>query len=475
MTMSSPEKRTGRSRTCRRTAVGIAAAVVFLVAAAGAAMANGASEKPAAGQSAASQPAAGAAPITISFWEAYSGALGDTLAHLVDQFNSSQSSYKVDAVFKGSYPEVMAATVAAVRAHKAPNIAMIFDVGTATMQYSQGVYVPVYKLMKDNNIPFATSDFIAGAASYYSDASGKLNSMPFASSTPVLYYNKDMLAKLGVEPPATWEQLGKVAQMIVSKGLADHGFTTGWPDWSQFEEYAVWNNFPYATLHNGYDGVKGVKVLLNTEPFVKHVQDLADWSKSGAYIYGGRASDGAPLFIDGKVGMYIDSSATYQRIAGGAKFKFGEAPMPYVAGAPGAPQNSVVGGNSLWVIAGAKPEVYAGVAMFLQFLSSANAQSYWGSNTGYVPVSKAGYDALKSSGFYTQHPDFEVAVKELTNKEPTDWSRGIRLGNLPQIRDIEVGALTSVIDGKQSAQAALDQATSQANKVLDDFAAQVGQ
>lgn len=467
--MSSYRRNSSLFHEGRRAIVAIASALLFTLLSAGIVAANGTTE------SSGTATAASSGPVTVEFWHAYNGALGDTLAHLVDQFNSSQSKYKVDAVYKGSYADVMSATIAAYRAHNAPDIAMIFDVGTATMQYANGVYVPVYKLMKDNNIPFATSDFIGGAASYYSDANGNLNSMPFASSTPVLYYNKDIFSKLGAEPPRTWAELGKVGQDIVSKGLAEHAFTTGWPDWTQFEEYAIWNNFPYATMHNGYDGLKGVQAQLNTQPFIQHVQELADWSKSGVYIYGGRQSDAAPLFIDQKVAMYIDSSATYARIAGGAKFNFGEAPMPYVAGAPGAPQNTVVGGNSLWVIAGAKPEVYAGVAQFLKYLSSADAQSYWGSHTGYVPVSKAGYESLKSSGFYDQHPDFEVAVKELTNKEPTLWSRGIRLGNLPQIRDIEVAALTSVLDGKQSAKDALDQAEQQANKALDDFAAQAAQ
>lgn len=458
-----------RSLGRAKALVVLGSAFVFLFVGAALAVASGSTES-----SKTSTTAMSKGPITITFWEAYSGPLGETLSHLVDQFNKSQSQYKVDAVYKGTYPEVMSATIAAYRAKKPPHIAMIFDVGTATMMYSQGVYVPVHQLMKDNNISFSTSDFIGGAASYYENAQGQLDSLPFASSTPVLYYNKAMLAKIGAQPPKTWEEVGKVGQELVSQGVAKYGFTTGWPDWIMFEQYAVWNNFHYATNHNGYDGVKGVKLLINTTPFVDMVKQFAQWQDSGVYFYGGRESKASPLFVDQKVGMYIDSSATYASIAAGAKFDFAESPLPYVAQASGAPQNTVVGGNSLWVIAGGASDVYPGVAEFLHYLTSGEAQSYWGSHTGYVPVTKAGVKALTDNGFYTQHPDAHVAVSELTNKPPTPWSRGIRLGGLPEIRNLEVAALTAVLAGKQTAQAALDDAAQKGDKVLANFASQYG-
>lgn len=430
----------------------------------------GSSSKPASA-STTSAPAKG--PITITFWTAESGPIGADLAHLVNEFNASQKQYKVDAIYKGTYPQVLAATIAAYRAHNPPDIAMIFDVGTATMMDSKGVYVPVYQLMQQNHIPFATSDFIGAAASYYETAHGHLDSLPFASSTPVLYYNKAMLAKIGAKPPTTWQQVGVVGQELMAHGVK-YGFTTGWPDWTQFEQFAVWNNYHYATAENGYNAIRGVKLLINTPPFVNHVAQLEKWEKSGVFIYDGRESTPEALFIDGKVGMYIDSSASYAAISQGAKFQFGESELPYVAGAPGAPQNTVVGGNSLWVMKGAPADTYPGVAKFLQFLMSGPAQAYWAAHTGYVPVSKAGVQDLTQSGFYKTHPYALVAVKELTNKPPTPWTRGIRLGDLPQIRDIENAAITAVFAGKETPQQALNNAEQQGNKVLANFAAEYG-
>lgn len=411
--------------------------------------------------------------IPITFWTAESGPVGADLDHLVSEFNASQKRYEVQAIYKGTYPEVLAATIAGFRAHRPPDIAMVFDVGTATMMDSSGVYVPVYKLMAENHLAFSTADFIGAAGSYYETAQGHLDSLPFASSTPVLYYNKAMFAAIHAAPPTTWKQVGVDGQALITHG-AKYGFTTGWPDWTQFEQFAVWNNYHYATQDNGYNAVKGVRLLINTAPFVNHVAQLESWEKSGIFNYDGRESTPEPLFIDGTVGMYIDSSASYAAISKGAKFAFGEAPLPYVAGAPGAPHNTVVGGNSLWVMNGAPADTYAGDAAFLHFLMSGSAQAYWAAQTGYVPVTNAGVAQLTKSGFYQSHPDALVAVHELTNKPATSWTRGIRLGNLSEIRDIENVALTAVFSGKESPQHALNTAEQQGNAVLANFASEYG-
>ncbi len=452
----------------RAQAIAAGFAVMALLAGCGGAAAPASGGTTASGAAAATTTGSSSA-IPITFWDAYTGPLGADLQHLVDEFNSSQTQYQVKAVYKGTYPQVLADTIAAYRSHQAPDITMIFDVGTATMMDSQGVYEPVYKLMAQNNIPFATSDFVGAAASYYETAADHLDSLPFASSTPVLYYNKAMLAKINAQPPATWSQMGSVGAALVKSGVKN-GFTIGWPDWTQFEQYAVWNAYPYATDDNGYTAVKGVQLLINTKPFVDHINQLAQWQKSGVFIYGGRESTPEPLFLSGKVGMYIDSSASYAAIAKGAKFAFGEAPLPYQNGDANAPQNTVVGGNSLWVMAGEPADVYPGVARFLQFLMSGPSQAYWAANTGYVPISTAGVTALTNQGFYAKNPYAMVAVKELTDKPALPTTRGIRLGDLSQIRDIENAAITAVFANKESAQQALDKAEQQGNAVLAKFA-----
>ena len=408
--------------------------------------------------------------VQIQFWNAMSGKLGETVQHLADEFNKSQSRYEVVPVFKGSYKQTMLSAIAAFRANNPPDIVQIFDVGTATMMSAKGAYVPVHSLMANEKIAFSTKQFIPAAASYYSDAKGRLVSMPFNSSTPVIFYNKDMFAKAGVQPPKTWTDMAAVGKKLRADGAAC-GFTTGWPAWVQMEQFSLWNGLRYATHDNGYKAIKGVKLRINDKPYVKHLAQLGAWSKSGVFEYGGPESKSRPMFVSGHCAMYIGSSASYAAIKAGAQFPFGIAPMPYAGQLAGAPQNTVVGGASLWVMKGVPADHYAGIAAFMHFMMSGKAQAYWASHTGYVPVTRAGYRQLKSEGFYKKQPGAMVAIDELSNKPPKAWTMGIRLGYMPQLRQIERNEMEAVFAGNKSAKDALDEAKRQGDKLLAQFAA----
>ncbi len=413
--------------------------------------------------------------IKIQFWNAMSGELGKTVQHVVDEFNASQTQYEVVSVNKGTYPDTMMSAVAAFRAKNPPDIVQVFDVGTATMMAAKGAYVPVYELMAKEGIPFSTSQFIGGAASYYSNAQGKLVSMPFNSSTPVLYYNKDLLAKAGVQPPKTWQEMGEVGQKLKASGVKC-GFTTGWPDWVQFEQFSLWNGIPYATQDNGFKSYKNVKLLVNDKPYVQHVADLVQWSKDGIFKYAGAASTNAtPLFNSGECAMYMDSSSSFAAVNAGAKFPFGIVPMPYDANLKTAPQNTAVGGASLWVMKGVPADHYPGVAKFLDFLGSAKTQAYWAKKTGYVPVTNAGLGLLKAEGYYEKNPGAMVAIQELTNKPPKPFTMGIRLGYMPQIRDNIRAELEDALVGKKTPQQAMDAVVSKGDKLLAQFGQTSGQ
>jgi len=414
------------------------------------------------------------APIPISFWTAMSGANGTYLNHLIDEFNASQRTYKVTADYKGTYSTVLSDTIAAFRAHQAPNIAMIFDAGTATIMDSTGAYVPVYKLMSQDHLSFSTSDFIGGAASYYETAQDNLDSMPFNSSTPVLYYNKKELSAAGVKPPATWGELAADAAKLVAHGqkcvLSSSGAYVMWTD---MEEFAMWNGYPFATKDNGYLSDQGVKLEIDTPPFVDHLKLLGELAKNGEYLWNGVATSTVPLFTNGTCALYENSSASGAAIEKGiGSSSFGVAPLPTVTGDKAAPQNTVVGGASLWVMAGAPQDTYKGDAEFLHFLMSGASQAYWASHTGYVAVTKAGVYTLRQENFYKTDPAALVPVRELTNKPALAWTRGIRLGYLPEIRTDEANAIAAVLSGKESASQALASAQASGDQVLDQFAQQ---
>ena len=152
-----------------------------------------------------------------------------------------------------------------------------------------------------------------------------------------------------------------------------------------------------------------------------------------------------------------------------AKFDFTNAPMPYYPDVEGAPQNSIIGGASLWVMAGKKPDEYKGVAKFLAFLSDTDRQVEIHKKSGYLPITKAAYAKAKAEGFYNDFPYLETPLLELTNKPPTDNSRGLRLGNMVQLRELFAEEIELALAGKKSAKDALDSAVQRGNQMLRQF------
>jgi sn-glycerol 3-phosphate transport system substrate-binding protein len=155
-------------------------------------------------------------------------------------------------------------------------------------------------------------------------------------------------------------------------------------------------------------------------------------------------------------------------VAKNAKFAYALAPLPYYPDVPGAPQNTVIGGASLWVLAGKKPAEYKGVAAFFDFLSNAEVQSASHKRTGYLPITTAAFKLTEKSGFYEKNPGTDTAVNQMIRKT-TDKSRGIRLGNYVQIRTIEDEEFEQVWAGKKTAKEALDSIVKRGNELLERF------
>jgi sn-glycerol 3-phosphate transport system substrate-binding protein len=416
--------------------------------------------------------AAGASAQTeIQWWHAMGGNLGETVNALAEGFNKTQTDYKVVPVYKGSYTETLTAAIAAFRAKQAPHIVQVFEVGTANMMAAKGAIYPVYQLMADAKEPFDPKAFIAPVYGYYSTTDGKLLSMPFNSSTPVLYWNKELLAKAGYDPnkpPATWPELGEMAKKAVGAG-AKCGFTPQWQTWTLIENYGAWHDLPYATKQNGFGGTD-IELKFNDAPRIKLIQMLADWGKDKTFVYGGREGKSTALFTAGDCVFHIASSATASAIdkALGTE-KFGIAMMPYSPDVRPKPQNSIIGGATLWVLQGRPKDEYKGVAKFLTYLSSAPVQAKWHQETGYVPITLAATDITEKTDFYKKFPGRDVAVQELTLNPPTENSKGLRIGNFVQIRDVVDEELEAVWSGKKTAKAALDEAVKRGNELLRKF------
>jgi len=413
----------------------------------------------------------GAQAVTeIPFWHSMEGALGTEVDSLATRFNQSQPDYHIVPSYKGNYEQSLAAGIAAYRTGNAPAILQVYEVGTATMMASKAIK-PVYQVFEQAGIKNDESAFVPTVSGYYSDSkTGHLLSQPFNSSTPVLYYNKDAFKKAGLNPdvaPKTWQELAEDASKLRASGMTC-GYASGWQGWIQIENFSAWHGLPVATKNNGFGGFDAV-LIFNRPLQVKHIQLLADMNKKGDFTYYGRKDESTAKFYNGECGMTTASSGSLADIRQYAKFNYGVGMMPYDADVKDAPQNAIIGGASLWVMNGKDANTYKGVAQFLQFLTRPDIAAEWHQKTGYLPITTAAYELTKSQGFYDKNPGSDIATRQMLNKPPLPFTKGLRLGNMPQIRTVVDEELERVWTGKATPQEALDNAVKRGNELLRRF------
>jgi sn-glycerol 3-phosphate transport system substrate-binding protein len=406
----------------------------------------------------------------IMWWHAMSGELGRQLGRLATEFNASQSDYRIVPAYKGNYIETVTAAIFAFRSRRQPAIVQVNEIGTATMMAAQGAIYPVFELMRDEDEAFSPVAYLPAITGYYADVAGNLLSFPFNASTPILYYNKNLFRAAGLDPeapPKTWPEVGEAAKKLRDAGVAC-GFTTGWPSWVNVESFLALHNLPIATRANGFGGLDAV-LTFNNPLMIRHVAQLTEWQKTKIFDYSGRATAAEPRFQNGECGIFMGSSATRADIIANSKFAVGYGMLPFWPDAAGAPQNTIIGGATLWVLRDRPHEEYKGVAKFFAYLSKPEVQAAWHQNTGYLPITRAAFDLTRAQGFYDRNPGTAIAIEQMTLKPPTENSRGLRLGSFVLIRDVIEDELEQAFRGKKSARAAMDSAVTRGNKLLRQF------
>ncbi|MBU3030563.1 sn-glycerol-3-phosphate ABC transporter substrate-binding protein UgpB [Paracoccus marinaquae] len=411
----------------------------------------------------------------LQWWHAMGGELGAKLEEIVKGFNDSQDEYNVIPSYKGTYPETMTAAIAAFRAKEQPAIVQVFEVGTGTMMAAQGAIIPVYQLMQDQGTNFDPNAFLPSVVGYYTDTDGNMLSMPFNSSTPILYYNKTVFEKAGLDPntpPKTWAEMEEFSKKIMESGAASCGFTTGWVSWIQTENFSAWHNAPIGTEQNGFGGL-GARLTLNGPAQVQHWGNLKRWADEGIFKYGGPVGgdNAPPMFYSQECAMIMNSSASRAGVLANAKdFELGFGMLPYYDDIEGAPQNSIIGGATLWVLSGRPDAEYAGAAKFFEYLSSPEVQADWASFSGYLPITQAAGEQM--AGFFGENPGADTGLRQITLNTPTENSKGLRFGNYVQIRGIIDEEFEQLLAGSKDAQGALDSVVERGNKLIEEFQAQ---
>ena len=414
-----------------------------------------------------------AAKTRVVFWHAMTAALNEEVNRLATAFNASQADYEVQPVYKGTYAETLTAAIAAFRAGQAPNLVQVFEVGTGTMLAAGAAVKPAWQLIAETGADIKPNAYIPAVRGYYSLADGRMASVPFNSSTAVMWFNLDAMEKAGLDPskpPTTYDEVQAAAEAMKAKDAVAIPVSSGWFSWIHLEEYAAIHNIAFATDGDGFDGL-GAQLNLNKPEFVKQLQRFLDWQKDGIFKYGGRDAQADPVFLSGQAGIGFNSSGERGDLIKSAQFKWAPGYLPYDPAITQQPINSIIGGASLWTMTAPNraPAEYKAVAGFLAFLAQPENAAAWHQHTGYVPVTLAGYELSKQQGYYDKNPGTELPIKQLTRGTVTPNSRGLRLGRLPEIRNIIYEEVEKSLQGQQSAQAAMDSATARGNRVLREF------
>jgi sn-glycerol 3-phosphate transport system substrate-binding protein len=435
----------------------------------------------------------------ILFWHSMTGTLREQVENLAARFNQtqangktatagqsmpalgnsrvywSQSNYKIIPVYKGNYDKTMAALLTAAKTGATPHIVQIFDIGTADMMAAGdetgrghgSIIKPIHEVMAIGGQRIIPEAYLPAIAGYYTDAKGRLLSLPFNSSTPALFINKDAFRKAGLnpdQPPRTWLEMAIAAAKLKAHG-SSCVYTTGWQSWIHLENAGALHDQAFASQDNGFSGT-GAKLLVDAPFYVTHIAMLADWREKGWFSYFGRKNDSEEPFYKGECAMLTDSTAAYGDIAKNAHFDFSISPLPYHGEVKGAPRNTLIGGASLWVTSGKTLDEYKGVAKFLNFLSQREVQAEWHQQTGYLPISEAAYELSRKQGFYDKNPGIDTPLRAMMAKPQTANSKGIRLRNFVQIRTIIDEELEAVWNQSKPPKRALEDIVNRSNPLL---------
>jgi len=416
--------------------------------------------------------AAAAQPVTFDYWYGLTGDLGAVVAETCNRFNASQSDYVINCVSQDGYEAAVQNTIAAFRAGQHPTIVQSFDAGTADLMLS-GEFYAVSQMMADYDITIDWADYFPGISNYYAASNGDFFSMPFNSSTPVYYWNTAHFADAGLtEAPLTWEGMEAAFYALKAAGH-DCPMAYAPSTWIDLEQFSMVHNIPVASNNNGYDGLD-TELLFNTTLHVKHMENIQRWVNEGLLQIRTAQSgmNARDSFVQGECSIFFSSIADHNTVGKIAPegLAWDVQMIPTYEGVER--HNSVVGGASLWVLSGKTEAEYRGAAAYLAFLATADEQRFWSQNTGYIPVTDSAFQQLTAEGFYAEAPyaGREIAINSLTYTEPTELTRGIRLGGFIQIRSEWSNEIDAALSGQKTMQEALDTAVERGNAILARFA-----
>jgi len=422
--------------------------------------------------------ALGQGKVEITFWHAFGGDRALIIERMVEDFNYTHPNIHVSVEFKGSYRDTLNAAILAAQQGNPPHVVQIFEVGTQ-LAIDSGIFVPIQDLATEDEL--MPEDFIEGVADYYK-IGGKFYSVPWNSSNPVLYYNKDIFVRAGLDPdnpPRTFEELLIYSQKIISSGAAELALSAALHSW-YFEQWMACMDELLLNNDNGRTG-RATESFLDSLAAKTIVAWWGEMAKNGYWAYTGKLEDwdGAEgLFVSGQAAMLLESTsevAYLRRVFGKS---LGVAPFPYPAkyldGTPTkAPVGFVVGGASLWITKDHPLEELQAAKEFVLWMSNVENTIRWHKLTGYFPVRKKAVEVLDFEGWFDKYPEYAVAFSQLLNSQSTYATRGALTGAFLEIRTIIGQAIEKVIAGRATVEQALAEAKRRADEAIKRYNASV--
>ncbi len=397
----------------------------------------------------------------LVFWHGMGGTNGEALQKIVDQFNASQNEITVNAQYQGSYDETLTKlrSTASGQAVGA-DLVQVFEVGSTFMIDSK-LTVPVQDYV--DKTKFDLSQLEPNLLAYFT-IGGKLNSMPFNNSTPLMYYNAEMFKKAGIEVPETMEEMIAAAPKLQEAGasMAASISVYGWWIDQLFNKMGL-------DIFNSGNGRDGAPTEVE---FVKNggmEKILTMWKKGldeGAFPNVGRTG-GIPEFVGGQSAMTWGSTASLRQILNevGGRFEVGTA---YFPGVDSKDTHGVsIGGASLWMIDSGNDAKKDATWTFIQYLVSPDVQAQWNVDTGYFPVNIKAQETQMFKDNLAKYPQFKTAIDQLHGSKPED--AGALAGVAQESRQIFESLLENVLEGSKTPGDAAKEMETQINAAIENY------
>nr|WP_231571539.1 ABC transporter substrate-binding protein [Paenibacillus sp. VKM B-2647] len=426
---------------------------------------GGAGDAPAAADKGGSK-ASSSGPTKVVFWHAMGGSNTKVVDQLVSDFNASQDKIKVEAVFQGTYDDLLSKLKATMGTKEGPSLVQMYEIGTRFMIDSKTT-TPMQNFIDQDK--YDLSQLEPNITGYYT-INGKLNSMPFNTSNPILYYNKDLFKAAGLDPekpPKTFEELQKAADAITKTGKAT-GANFAIYGWFM-EQFFANQGAEYVNNGNGRTS-PATESLVNSEAGVK---TLTWWKNmvdtKAANNLGRKTDDSKKAFSAGQVGMILESTASLKGLVDNAQGKF-EVGTGFLPKPEGAKEGGVVvGGASLWIMNNRPTDEQKAAWEFIKFLTSPKEQAYWHINTGYFPITKKAYDEQSVKDNLKKFPQFQTAIDQLHQTKLNTATQGAVMGVFPEARQIVEGAIEEALNNKKSPKDALDGAAKEITNKIQQY------